>query len=66
MRTILGIFMVICLAASTTACGGKCDKLKSKAKAAGCLDETKMASADAATIEKCAGIFQSAMKAKCK
>jgi len=28
MRTILGIFMVICLAASTTACGSKakCDK----------------------------------------
>ncbi|MBR57518.1 MAG: hypothetical protein CMH54_05590 [Myxococcales bacterium] len=67
MRTILGIIMVICLAASTSACGqSKCDKLKSQAKSAGCMDQAKVTAGGEALANKCMGIIQKAMEAKCK
>ena len=45
MRTILGIFMVICLAASTSACGGKCNKKQAEKDITKCTSMTDQAAA---------------------
>ena len=55
MKTIISLFVGICLACSVTACGGKgsCDKEKAAAEAAECMTKT-----DQKEAKSCMEAFQ--------